>query len=234
MDLKRRFYDPSIGQFMQVDPVTASQENYSTYQYGWNNPILRSDPNGDCPICDDFRKLYNSAKNYLAKNASVYAKGSAEVTAGLRVSAEIGKNMGGDMNAASVRLIKKEVSGDSKDGKKSAPVDYISKPNSKGEKTMTVSHGVEYASGVGGAGKMEYQLNSSGKASGEGASEVQVTGMIIPGVLSVFGKYEKEKSSDQSSVQIGLTTGYKGGAGVVIDANAEVGFKFRIPNQEKP
>lgn len=53
MDLKRRFYDPTTGRFMQVDPVTADQENYSTYQYGWNNPILRSDPNGDCPGCDD-------------------------------------------------------------------------------------------------------------------------------------------------------------------------------------
>jgi len=51
MDLMKRFYDPSIGRFMQVDPVTDTQENYSTYQYGWNNPILRSDPNGDCPLC---------------------------------------------------------------------------------------------------------------------------------------------------------------------------------------
>ncbi|WP_345026717.1 polymorphic toxin type 10 domain-containing protein, partial [Ravibacter arvi] len=51
MDLMRRFYDPTIGRFMQVDPVTETQENYSVYQYGWNNPILRSDPNGDCPGC---------------------------------------------------------------------------------------------------------------------------------------------------------------------------------------
>src|SRR5690606_31989048 len=53
MDLVNRFYDPSIGRFMQVDPVTETQENYSTYQYGWNNPILRSDPNGDCPDCPE-------------------------------------------------------------------------------------------------------------------------------------------------------------------------------------
>ena len=39
--------------FGQVDPVTATQENYSTYQYGWNNPVLRSDPNGDLPCCSD-------------------------------------------------------------------------------------------------------------------------------------------------------------------------------------
>jgi hypothetical protein len=35
----------------RVDPVTGTQENYSTYQYSWNNPFLRSDPNGDGPIC---------------------------------------------------------------------------------------------------------------------------------------------------------------------------------------
>ena len=51
MDLMKRFYDPTIGRFVQVDPITDTQENYSTYQYGWNNPILRSDPNGDCPFC---------------------------------------------------------------------------------------------------------------------------------------------------------------------------------------
>ena len=56
MDLVRRFYDPTIGRFMQMDPVTETQENYSTYQYGWNNPILRSDPNGDCPDCWEFIK----------------------------------------------------------------------------------------------------------------------------------------------------------------------------------
>jgi RHS repeat-associated protein len=49
IDMSRRFFDPTIGRFMQVDPVTEGQENQSTYQYGWNNPILRSDPNGDYP-----------------------------------------------------------------------------------------------------------------------------------------------------------------------------------------
>jgi hypothetical protein len=42
---------PPLGRFTSVDPVTASQESLSTYQYGWNNPVLRSDRNGDCPGC---------------------------------------------------------------------------------------------------------------------------------------------------------------------------------------
>jgi RHS repeat-associated protein len=49
IDLSRRFYDPTIGRFMQVDPLTELQESQSVYQYGWNNPILHSDPNGDYP-----------------------------------------------------------------------------------------------------------------------------------------------------------------------------------------
>ncbi len=71
MDLMKRFYDPTIGRFTQVDPVTADQENYSTYQYGWNNPILRSDPNGDCPSCL-FGGLVGAAVEYgtqVATNA---------------------------------------------------------------------------------------------------------------------------------------------------------------------
>jgi RHS repeat-associated protein len=49
MDLQARFYDPTTGRFMQVDPATELQESQSVYQYGWNNPILRSDPNGTYP-----------------------------------------------------------------------------------------------------------------------------------------------------------------------------------------
>ena len=52
-DLKLRQYDPAKARFDGVDskPDDGDQESLSTYQYGWNNPILRSDPNGDCPNC---------------------------------------------------------------------------------------------------------------------------------------------------------------------------------------
>lgn len=53
VDLMQRMYDPPTGRFISVDPKpdVEGQESLSTYQYGWNNPILKSDPNGDCPIC---------------------------------------------------------------------------------------------------------------------------------------------------------------------------------------
>ncbi|RFS15553.1 DUF6443 domain-containing protein [Emticicia sp. C21] len=49
--LNARGYNPTIGRFDRVDPVLDEQEQYSTYQYGWNNPVLRNDPNGECPNC---------------------------------------------------------------------------------------------------------------------------------------------------------------------------------------
>ena len=51
IDLNNRYYIPELMRFGQVDPVIEGQEHLSLYQYGWNNPVLRSDPNGDCPTC---------------------------------------------------------------------------------------------------------------------------------------------------------------------------------------
>ena len=53
VDLQKRLYDKVLGRFISVDPSpdVAGQESLSTYQYSWNNPVLRSDPNGDCPNC---------------------------------------------------------------------------------------------------------------------------------------------------------------------------------------
>lgn len=53
IDLQARPYDPQTGRFTGVDPVTENQEDLSTYQYGWNNPVLKSDPDGKCPGCGE-------------------------------------------------------------------------------------------------------------------------------------------------------------------------------------
>jgi RHS repeat-associated protein len=50
-DFKKRFYDPSLGRFLSIDPKAGipSQYRLSPYQFAWNNPILLNDPRGDCP-----------------------------------------------------------------------------------------------------------------------------------------------------------------------------------------
>ena len=46
-------YDRVLGRFISVDPMpdVGGQESLSPYQYSWNNPVLLSDPDGDCPTC---------------------------------------------------------------------------------------------------------------------------------------------------------------------------------------
>ena len=51
IDLIHRQYDPQTGRFTSQDPVIDGQEHLSLYQYGWNNPILKPDPDGLVPPC---------------------------------------------------------------------------------------------------------------------------------------------------------------------------------------
>ncbi|WP_273211719.1 RHS repeat-associated core domain-containing protein [Runella zeae] len=54
-DLKARGYESVLGRFHSVDPLpdAQGQESLSTYQYGWNNPVRLSDPNGNCQGCPE-------------------------------------------------------------------------------------------------------------------------------------------------------------------------------------
>ncbi|HYC84601.1 MAG TPA: RHS repeat-associated core domain-containing protein, partial [Chryseosolibacter sp.] len=52
-DLAFRNYDAALGRFMQVDPMSVSEQ--ATYQYAGNNPVSFNDPLGDkvfCAICN--------------------------------------------------------------------------------------------------------------------------------------------------------------------------------------
>ena len=51
IDLQARFFDPTIGRFMSVDPETEGQLEFSPYHYSYNNPIRFSDPDGRFPEC---------------------------------------------------------------------------------------------------------------------------------------------------------------------------------------
>jgi len=45
-DANFRMYDPQLGRFMQIDPLSDVNENYSPYAFANNNPILFNDPLG--------------------------------------------------------------------------------------------------------------------------------------------------------------------------------------------
>ena len=51
--MQQRYYDPGIGRFLSVDPVTANSgtgANFNRYWYANNNPYKFTDPDGRLPI----------------------------------------------------------------------------------------------------------------------------------------------------------------------------------------
>jgi RHS repeat-associated protein len=56
--LNARYYDSPQGQFISQDPIFLSSsqnltdpQSLNAYSYSEDNPIIKSDPNGKCPIC---------------------------------------------------------------------------------------------------------------------------------------------------------------------------------------
>ncbi|MBS4042941.1 MAG: hypothetical protein KGZ59_03920 [Chitinophagaceae bacterium] len=47
-----RHLDPQTGRWWEIDPkIEWEMENWSPYNSNFNNPIIYSDPKGDCPLC---------------------------------------------------------------------------------------------------------------------------------------------------------------------------------------
>ncbi|WP_432592893.1 RHS repeat-associated core domain-containing protein [Stenotrophomonas maltophilia] len=53
--MQQRYYDPDLGRFLSVDPVTmygnGDWRHFNAYAYGFNSPYTFKDPDGRCPIC---------------------------------------------------------------------------------------------------------------------------------------------------------------------------------------
>ena len=63
--MQQRYYDPQLGIFDSVDPVTAyssgNWRQFNRYAYAYNNPYKFTDPDGRCPTCDRFSDNYAQA-----------------------------------------------------------------------------------------------------------------------------------------------------------------------------
>jgi len=55
--MQQRYYDPAVGRFLSVDPVTSldgGQQHFNRYDYAYNSPYKFTDPDGRCPMCAGF------------------------------------------------------------------------------------------------------------------------------------------------------------------------------------
>jgi RHS repeat-associated protein len=48
-DAHYRMYDPQLGRFISIDPLSEKFVNWSPYAFAFDNPISLNDPNGDIP-----------------------------------------------------------------------------------------------------------------------------------------------------------------------------------------
>lgn len=81
--MQQRYYDPTIGRFLSVDPVAANSgtgANFNRYKYAANNPYKFTDPDGryECKGGSEACKVVDRAVNAMTQALSGLKPGSAE------------------------------------------------------------------------------------------------------------------------------------------------------------
>jgi len=86
--MQARYYDPAVGRFLSIDPVTPTAGNafnFSRYAYANNNPVMHTDPDGKC--VEDFCIGEAIAACAATPCGTAVVAGLATLTAALTVHA---------------------------------------------------------------------------------------------------------------------------------------------------
>ncbi|WP_299190297.1 DUF6443 domain-containing protein [uncultured Aquimarina sp.] len=105
LDFGARNYDASLGRWMNPDSMAEMFYGWTPYKYSMNNPILLSDPDGNCEFC---KKFLNSAFNtYKSTLSDTYEGAKKLVTSPIQTVKAAASNhftVGGMMQATDTAL----------------------------------------------------------------------------------------------------------------------------------
>ncbi|PKV49585.1 RHS repeat-associated protein [Aquimarina sp. MAR_2010_214] len=76
IDIDARNYNPELGRWMNIDQKSELFYGWTPYKYGMNNPILLSDPDGNCEFC---KKVLKSAVNAYKTTLSNTYEGAKQL-----------------------------------------------------------------------------------------------------------------------------------------------------------